>query len=698
MLPRFSTYQLVCLTVLLGLLASNCGPNKEELYSLDNKGGKIDSILSWIDRGRDKRLDRHLRIGYLIKAERNADGLNNDSLRTVLTSKISFSYLTLRDSIRFYKLNAKTIDLAQQSQDSVVWAEALWDRAIFFNRQAITDSAFYNYSQAQKLYEKLNRDFESARMLYNMALAQAAVRDYTGSEINTIQAIEIFKPLEKSKQLYYCYSNLGSVTKELKDYERAVEYYNTAFQYLSQIEGDNHYESSLNNNIGVVYQEQGRYEESLPYFEKVLEKTSLKETYPKGYALALNHWAYSKFKADPEIDVSKEMEQSIRIMDSLNHIPGLARAYYNLAEYHFVKKDTVQAIVNVKKSKEYAQQADNNERILLDLQLMAKLEPEKASAYTKEYISLNDSLQQIERQIRNKFARIRFETDEFIAENLLLARQKQLWTGIAVAVLLLGIMSYFILDQRVKNQKLRFQQEQQAANQEIFNLMLAQNQKIEEGKKLEQKRISEELHDGVLGRMLGARMVLTGLNKKQDEEAQLQRKKAIDALQDVEKEIRAISHELSHAAYQKINNFIRSIEDLLETVKVTGNFNYTFDYDKGFDYDGIKGVTKINIYRLIQESLQNCVKHANCENVSLKLSVGNKTLTATIKDDGKGFAIKKGKKGIGMRNMASRIEKLKGQWHIESTPGKGTSVSFEIPLTTSSPTLDKERVKEEELT
>ena len=57
--------------------------------------------------------------------------------------------------------------------------------------------------------------------------------------------------------------------------------------------------------------------------------------------------------------------------------------------------------------------------------------------------------------------------------------------------------------------------------------MLAQSEKVEEGKKMEQKRVSEELHDGVLGKMLGARMMLLGLNKKTDPEAIEGRAKAI---------------------------------------------------------------------------------------------------------------------------------------------------------------------------
>jgi len=109
--------------------------------------------------------------------------------------------------------------------------------------------------------------------------------------------------------------------------------------------------------------------------------------------------------------------------------------------------------------------------------------------------------------LRGKYERIQFETNEVVAENELLARQRQLWTGIAGAAILLALFGFIIFIQRVKNQKLRFEQAQQETNQEIMSLMLVQSEKIEEGKKIEQKRISEELHDGVQGRLQGSRMM-----------------------------------------------------------------------------------------------------------------------------------------------------------------------------------------------
>src|SRR5690606_5960687 len=130
-----------------------------------------------------------------------------------------------------------------------------------------------------------------------------------------------------------------------------------------------------------------------------------------------------------------------------------------------------------------------------------------------------------------------------------------------------------------KNQKLRFEQAQQRTNQEIFNLLLAQNSKIEEGKQLEKKRVSEELHDGILGQMLGVRLILSGLNNKSDSDSVLKRSELLKKLQRVEEEIRTISHELSKASQEKINNFIVSIVELVQTIRDSSNMKCRFEYN-----------------------------------------------------------------------------------------------------------------------
>lgn len=662
------------------VLLYSCGQGE---YTSQNKviANQLDTLQMWIKNGRDNNLSIGSRKKQLEKAYDAAKAIEEDSSKTKVFSRLSLAYWKLNDSSKFRETNNWTLRLAKKTNDSISLAEANWDLGEFFRFEAIADSAYYHYAEAQRLFQSLGKDFESATMLNNMAIVQADVKDYTGSEISSIGAIEIFKPLNDYRQLYNSYNNLGSITKELKEYDRAIEYYNIALEYQKKLPGENTLNLILKNNIGAVFQEHGRYEESIPYFREVLGNEFLFEKYPKLYALALNNLAYSESKVNPKKDLSEQFKKAIQIQDSIGDVIGKSRSHFGFAEYYWGKNDTTAALSQAKKALSYAEMANNNNRVLETLRLLTRIDPNNSSFYNQRYITLNDNLQEEERQIRDKFARIRFETDEYIAENEILESETRLWAGIAFAIFLLGASAFIMLDQRAKNQKLRFQQQQQASNQEIFNLMLAQKQKEEEGKKAEQKRISEELHDGVLGRMLGARMVLTGLNKKSDTEAELQRKKAIDALQDVEKEVRAISHELSHSAYRKMHNFMLSLQELLKTVEDTAHINCQLVFDDTKDWDALNGDIKINTYRMVQESLQNAVKHAHCEEVKVTFALKDETLQVTIADDGKGFRPKKGKRGIGMRNIASRVEKLNGQWHLESSPGEGTTVVLKIPVT-----------------
>ena len=539
-----------------------------------------DNILSWIAAGRNGENSQAFRKENLVKAYEVAKLYKEDSTKLKFFSKIQWSFLGLQDSLWFRKTNKEANLLAKKTQDSIRLAGSFWDLGVFFDQNEVKDSAYFNLSNAKKIYEALGNNRNAGKLEYDMAKIQADVKNYTSAEVGTVRAIELLKPLEDNLMLYRCYNLLGIVAKDLEEYDRSLEYYKTAEVYLKDSGRRDLFTTELANNIGTNYHEKGEFEKAVTYYKGVLDQDSLLTKNPRSYARTLNNLAQSQYRLNSEVDVEEILLRSLKIRDSVGDMAGLAGGYFILAEFYEDKKDTLKAIHIAKKSQAYAVESSNNDRLLESLELLTRLDPNNASIYGQKYITLNDSLQQEERKLRDKFARIQFETDEVVAENQLLARQKQLWTGIAASLLLLGGAIFIIVSQRAKNQKLRFDQEQQASNEKIFNLMLSEKQKFEEGKKIEQKRISEELHDGILGKMLGARMVLTGLNKKADQDAITERADAISALKQVEGEVRSISHELSHAAYKEIHNFIRSIRDLSQNICDAAGINHTFNYDE----------------------------------------------------------------------------------------------------------------------
>ena len=665
---------------MLCIFLSGCTSKQNSNNIPSKKANSSDSISIWIANSSNEKYSLKKRLNFLEKAYTKNKEKPKDTSAVKTLSQISLQYSILNDSLEFRKTNKETMELSKITKDSITLANSYWDLAYFFENIQVKDSAFFYYHNASKIYVNQKKYLLAGKMLKNMAWIQQGINDNTGAEINCIKAIELIKPLKNYVTLSRCYNTMGVIANNLEEYDKSIFYYKEAQKYDAKINRKQLANHNLNNNIGVLHNRSKQYSKAIPYFKQLIELDSFELKNPSLYATALNNLAYANYKLNQLEGVEVFYKKALKIRESLNETAKISGSYYNLAEYYLSQKQTKKANELALLSKKYAKLSANNDRLLEALKLLANTNPNKAADYRLEHINLMDSLQIEERKIRNKFARIRFETDEFIAENALLEKEKQLWTAAALGLVLLVIASYIIYTQRSKNQKLKFTQEQQAKNQEVFNLMLAQKQKVEEAKREEQKRISEELHDGVLGKMLGARMVLTGLNKKNDLEAVSEKDKAIVVLKNVEGEVRAISHELNHAAYQKIPNFINSITELLETQSKNAHINQDFVYDKSINWDTLSGDVKINVYRIIQECIVNSIKHAKCSSIYLNFEVYDSIFEFTVGDDGKGYKYTNDKKGIGLRNIKSRIKKLQGNFTVQSSPGHGTSFFFNIPV------------------
>jgi signal transduction histidine kinase len=247
--------------------------------------------------------------------------------------------------------------------------------------------------------------------------------------------------------------------------------------------------------------------------------------------------------------------------------------------------------------------------------------------------------------------------------------------GLIVTLLLL----YIIITQRTKNKELKFNQQQQETNEEIYNLMLSQQDKIDEARVIEKKRISEELHDGILGRLFGTRLSLDSLNMSTNEEAVETRGKYIDELKSIEEDIRKVSHELN-TDFVSGSSFTSIIKTLVETQTTAYQLKYVLRNDDNIDWDSVSNKTKIHFYRIIQESLQNIYKHANATEVNISFKLKNSVICLSISDNGSGFDVNKARKGIGLKNINSRVSEINGVLEIESNNDSGTELIIKAPI------------------
>ncbi|NJB35839.1 sensor histidine kinase [Croceivirga sp. JEA036] len=674
------------MSLLLPLLFLIIGCTNDKETKTNIKPQDKDSIYNIVIWAKDSTtLPLKERKALLEKAYSQAKKEKSLKIRLKNLNQISSTYHSFNDTSRFKKLQEEYITLANQTKDYVGKGDAhIKFGQYYFNKQV--DSAYYHFREAYNAY--LQAKLKTSEIdkplvaLYYMGSIKERNKDYAGAEKEATQVITYAEENGLKDKLFPGYTLLGIIQNGLDNYDEAVNYHNQAKKYIKYTDPkrQDSYQYINQNNIGSTYLRSENYSEAKKIFNSLLASESLKTIRPKLYAKALSSYAYASYKEKSVFNDSlvKVIKQSNQLLDSINYTYDYARNYYFLADI-LAKKDKAKAIEYAYTSKNVALETENRDRLLSTLQLLTIIDDKNSAKHAEDYFNLNHRLQQEERRIRDKFARIQLETDQILDENLTLSKKNELYTKIGIATLVLGFGLFIIIIQRINNQKLRFNQRQQEKNEEIYDLMLSQQGKLEEGKKEAQRRISQELHDGILGEMLGIRLLLSGLNNRTDEASIAHRDELILKLQQCEEEIRTVSHELNAASHTKLGNFVSTIENYISQVSESSRINVCFNYDINFNWDVLPGELKINIYRIIQESLQNSIKHAQAEKAEITFVKEEDRLEVLIEDNGLGFDPNKERKGIGLKNINSRIAKLNGKVFVKSAPGKGTKIKLDIP-------------------
>ncbi len=660
------------------LLFGSC--HQKSGNSIKDEVSIIDSVKILIDSSKLSTLATEQKRSMLLLAIEINRQSHLDSVKNKNLLSIAYELYKLKDSLLFLDINGQAHELSIKLKDSFGIADTHWNFANFYSNYEENEKSFYHYKQAYYYFELIDHDYYVGKMLYNMAFVQSRIKDYTGSEISIFKAIPKFKKLKKSINLYKCYAFLGVVYMELEEYDKSLQYFATAIEYLSDIDQNSYNEESVLNNMGLVYSKSKNYEKAIESFDKALLNKTLQENKVRLYSRLIDNLAYVKFLKRDTSNVFKELNKSLIIRDSVGDKSGATMSKIHMAEFLAFRGDTSQAITFVKEASETALLINNNRDLLDSYQMLAEIDKKNASSYLKSYIRLNDSLKTQERKLRNKFTRVRFETDQYKEEAEKLSLQKIFILGAAGLIILILSFLYFIKIQRTKNKELLLEKEQQLANEEIYALMLKQQSKIEEGQLKERKRISQDLHDGILGNMFGTRVSLGFLDIDGDEETLQKHAVLIDELQKIEIEIRSISHDLKNEFFSNESNYIGILEDLVKAQSEIGNFSFKLSNDPSITWNKINNSIKINCYRILQEATQNIIKHSKASKVQVKFKKEEGKLIMTIKDNGIGFNLDKKKNGIGIKNMQSRMQKINGKLVLKSNEGSGTELTFYISL------------------
>jgi two-component system, NarL family, sensor kinase len=201
------------------------------------------------------------------------------------------------------------------------------------------------------------------------------------------------------------------------------------------------------------------------------------------------------------------------------------------------------------------------------------------------------------------------------------------------------------------------------------------------GQEEERSRLAKDLHDGLGGLLSGVKFSL--INMKQNlivtPDNMVVFERSLDMIDTSIQELRRVAHNMMPEILLKYG-LDEAVKEYCDKINATGLIKINYQ-SHGLE-DRVEKTAEIIVYRIIQELLNNILKHSGATEGFVQLVRQENRLNIVVEDNGRGFAVDQtaGKKGAGLSNVRSRVDYLKGQLEIHSEPGKGTLVNIEFNI------------------
>jgi len=520
---------------------------------------------------------------------------------------------------------------------------ALYNKiGIIYQKESKFDSALLYAQKALEIYEKLNDKTGISYSLNNIGIVNQNVGNLDEALKYQQQSIAIKEEIGDKLGLAGSYVNVGNIYLLKKDVAHAKEYFEKAESMSRQIGNPEYLANSL-NNLSSLYQKTGDYKKALPLAQESFDiRAKLGDT--KGQVSCLVNMG-SILTSDKQFGLAEsKYMQGLKLADTLTSCLGeKARVYDGLSHLYELTGD-------YKKSMEMAR-------------------------FT---VKLNDSIYTDGMNKRFSEMETKFQTakkDRQIQEQQFELTKKQFWLyGFIALFLLASLLGYSYY----KRYKLRQEKRLQS---EVMKQQDLATKAVISAEENERKRIAAELHDGVGQMMSAAKMNLSAIESEivfKDEAQKISFDKVIGMVDESCKEVRSVSHQMMPNALLK-SGLASAIKEFLD--KIDNRIIKINLHAEGLK-DRLDSDVETVLYRVIQECVNNVIKHSGANKLDISLIKDADGVSVTVEDNGLGFDTTNKKKfeGIGLKNISSRVNFLKGTVDFDSALGRGTLVAIHVPI------------------
>ena len=630
-----------------------------------------------------------------------------DSLLHVLVSakEDTNKVRTLLRVAKYYEANNQDSSVYYLEKSKILSESLKYIKGIFsyYDQKSIVSFTKGDYEKAM---EENNSGLNLARqlkdsslvviMLNHIGIVYGLQHKYQEQLDYALQVNNVFEATKDSSRLSQSLHSLANCFNGISQYRKTIEYASRSIEIAIKYKKGNDYINRVYATLAQGYQELQMSDSALYYYNiAIKESVKSNDNYAEAAIYGYKSTLFGKLNRFSEM--LHASEKSLALARELQSRQMVANALISLANALFLNGKNVEAKQNINEALEIAKKDSLTQELFNSYDLLPYIAARDGDYSTLVWAKMKaDSIHEevINEQIINSTTELekKYETEKKQKKIIQLQKDKQLQSlsikqkstlnyfliASVAALLLVGFLGYRNLRHRHRLAKQQDELQQQRIRELEKDRQLVAVDSMLKGQEEERSRLAKDLHDGLGGLLSGVKFSLSNMKDNlivtPDNMAVFER--SLDMIDTSIKELRRVAHNMMPEMLTKFG-LDEALKEYCNTINATKLL--TVKYQSLGMETRIESATEIIIYRIVQELLNNILKHAVASEAFVQLIRENNRLNIVVEDNGKGFdiAVLENSKGAGWANIRSRVEYLKGQLDIHSE-SKGTLVNIEF--------------------
>ncbi len=603
---------------------------------------------------------------------------DTNKVLTLITTGQYVEYNNLEEAKNYY-LQAK--NLSEKLNYTMGILKYYANYTAVLNIQARFDSALVLTKKALQLATQFGNEERIIIAQQNLSATYSYLQDYESALQYLIPSMAYFEKINNDARLSLIYDNLGVIYRETKQYDKSLGYHSKALA-IARKSGNNYDIANVLTNMGNAYTSLKKYDTALTVMQESL-LIAKKENYDNIESNVTSNIGALLIKEGRYDSLNYYCGEGLRLSEKLGDSLSMVNNIYGLTLYAFYNRDFKKGQELAITGFAMAQQRNFTEPSQLFADILSELALVKGDLKNYDYYNrlsielaekyFNEQMQKNVQVLDKKFDTEKKEQQLIIQQATINKKNtlNYILIGSTVALLLISLLTY-----RTYTQKRKLQ-EQKIAELEKEKLLSA-TQSLLKGQEDERSRMAKDLHDGLGGLLSGVKLQLGAMkgNLILSEEHGRTFNNALGKLDESISEMRRVAHNMMPEALMKLG-LQQALQDYCDGLSETQPFTINGEFH-GLE-NRMEPSVEIAVYRIVQELLNNAVKHSQATTILAQVMRQENNLSITVEDNGEGYNIDEAtaRHGAGLKNVQSRVDYLKGQIDIKSTVGKGTSVHID---------------------